>query len=85
VGLLTPTSSSKRAEHLRVGINGGKVRVDTWNVVGIIEKTLLGQCRYFPNHVQKLYEQAINQVKHGYVLLMVRDSVIERAEFAASL
>lgn len=62
----------------RVGIQGGRIRSDSWNVANQIGDVVSGS--NFPAHIQAVYEQALNGTRDGWVVLTVENGRAMRAE-----
>jgi hypothetical protein len=69
----------------RVGPHGGRIRSDNWNIATQIGDVV---CRYrgsFPDHIQRVYEQALNQTHSGWVVLTVENGRAMRAELRSTV
>lgn len=66
----------------RVGTHGGRRRLDTWNLAGMIEKV---STQGFPSDVQATYERGINQIRAGWVALQMQRGRVIGAKVISTL
>lgn len=67
----------------RAGPQGGKIRMDTWNLLGHISKAL-GQ-NGFADDVQKTCEHAVNVLRRGWLVLTIHNGRIIVAKHTSRL
>lgn len=71
--LITRHTSTKLSWKVswRVGPYGGQIRSDHWNMVGLIQRAL--RIDGFSDPIYRVYEQALNVTKRGWVVLTVQN------------